>query len=56
MTHLKYQHLNVDILLIGLAVQAKPLQGKGKIPSTFVINQMKRRACHRRRHHRKDRF
>lgn len=35
MTHLKYQHLNVDFLFGGLAAAAIPLQGKGKTQSTF---------------------
>lgn len=35
MTHLKYQHLNVDILLMGLAVPAIALQGKGEMPGKF---------------------
>lgn len=35
MTHLKYQHLNVDVLFGGLAAAAIPLQGKGKTQSTF---------------------
>lgn len=35
MTHLKYQHLNVDILFVGLAEAAIPLQGKGKTQGKF---------------------
>lgn len=35
MTHLKYQHLNVDILLVGLAAAVIPLQGKGKTQGKF---------------------
>jgi hypothetical protein len=35
MTHLKYQHLNVDILFIGITAVMISLQGKEKVQRNF---------------------
>lgn len=43
MTHLKYQHLNVDIQFVGLAAAAIPFyKVKEKFKANLVINRMKR--------------